>query len=453
MRSVDPASGRVLAEYPEHTAAELERALDACQRAFSSWRGVDIGRRAGPMRELARLLRAERDRLAALATREMGKVIRESRAEVEKCAWACEHYAEHAAAYLAPESVATEAASSRVVYTALGPILAVMPWNFPYWQVFRFAAPALMAGNGVLLKHASNVTGCALAVEELVARAGFPEGIFRTLLVSSREVPLIIGDRRIVGVTLTGSEAAGAAVAEAAGKHVKKSVLELGGSDPYLVLEDADLDLAARSCVTGRLLNGGQSCIAAKRFVVVEAVLPAFERLVVAAMAAVRQGDPFDEATGIGPLARTDLRDEVHGQVERSVAAGARLLLGGRVPSGPGAFYPPTVLGGVRPGMPAFDEEVFGPVAALIAARDEEEAIRLANESRFGLGAAVFTRDTARGERIAADRLEAGCCFVNTHVRSDPRLPFGGVKASGYGRELGAHGIREWVNAKTVYVA
>lgn len=453
MKSVNPATGEVVAEYGELTQAQTLEAVGACHAAFQAWSPRPILERAKQMRELARLLRAERDTLAALATLEMGKVLREGKAEVEKCAWACEHFAEQAGSYLAPDTVSTQAAVSRVVYSPLGVILAVMPWNFPYWQVFRFVAPALMAGNAVLLKHASSVTGCGMAAEDLVRRAGFPEGLLRTLLVSSAAIPDLIADPRVVGVTLTGSEAAGAAVAVAAGRHVKKAVLELGGSDAYVVLEDADLELAAAACVSGRLLNGGQSCIAAKRFVVVEKVLPVFARLVVQGMSAVRLGDPMEESTGIGPLARLDLRDEVHAQVTRSVAAGARVLLGGKIPAGRGAYYPPTVLGGVLPGMPAFEEEVFGPVASLVAARNEEDAIRLANQSRFGLGAAVFTRDAARGERIATDRLEAGACFVNAFVRSDPRLPFGGIKASGYGRELGAHGIREWVNVKTVYVA
>jgi succinate-semialdehyde dehydrogenase / glutarate-semialdehyde dehydrogenase len=453
MKSVNPATGVVLAEYPEITPAETRDAIEACRQAFGHWSVRPLAERAAPMLELARLLRSERDRLAALETAEMGKVIRESRGEVEKCAFGCEHYARQAGSYLASELVATEAAVSRVVYAPLGVIFAVMPWNFPYWQVFRFLAPALMAGNGALLKHASNVTGCGLAAEDLVRRAGFPDGLFRALPLPSSRVAEVIADPRVAGVTLTGSEAAGSAVAVAAGRHLKKVVLELGGSDAYVVLEDADLALATKACVAGRMLNGGQSCIAAKRFVVVQSVLPAFERLVVEAMAAVRPGDPLDESSGIGPLARPDLRDEVHDQVTRSVAAGARLLLGGVVPAGKGAYYPPTVLGGVRPGMPAFEEEVFGPVASIVAARDEEDAIRLANQSRFGLGAAVFTRDAAKGERIAAERLEAGACFVNAYVRSDPRLPFGGTKASGYGRELGAQGIREWTNVKTVYVA
>jgi len=431
----------------------VEAAVAACHLAQRSWSAQSLAERATRLRELGRLLGAERDRLALLATREMGKVIRESRAEVEKCAWVCEHYAQRGAEYLRDEQVPTEAASSRVVYEPLGVLLAVMPWNYPYWQALRFVAPALMGGNAVLLKHASNVSGCALALEDLVRRAGFPEGALRVLLMPGASVPTLLDDPRIRGAALTGSEPAGSAVAAAAGRNVKKTVLELGGSDPYVVLHDADLDLAARTCAAARLVNGGQSCIAAKRFVAVDAVAREFEERMVEAMRGMVQGDPRREETQVGPLARRDLRDEVHSQVERTMAAGARLLLGGTIPRGTGAFYPPTVLGGVTAGMPAFEEEVFGPVAAIVRARDEEDAIRLANASRFGLGAAVFTRDAARGERIARERLEAGMVFVNASVRSDPRLPFGGVKASGYGRELGSFGIREWTNVKTVYVA
>ena len=452
MRSTNPATDELIAEYKEMTPREVGAALDACELAFQRWSAEPLQSRAGPMRELGRLMRSEGDRLAALATTEMGKHIREARAEVEKCAWACEYFAENAERFLADEVVFTEASRSRVVFRPLGVILAVMPWNYPYWQVFRFVAPAFMAGNAVLLKHASNVTGCALAAEDLARRAGFPEGLLRVLLVSSGAIPGVIAEKRVRGVTLTGSEAAGSAVATAAGRHVKKAVLELGGSDPYVVLEDADLELAAKSCVAGRLVNGGQSCVAAKRFIVVRSVLPELRKRMVDAMAAVRMGDPMDESVGLGPLARRDLRDEVHSQVARSVEAGADLLLGGKIPPGPGAFYPATVLGSVLPGMPSFEEEVFGPVASLISARDETEAFDLANSSRFGLGGAVFTRDAARGERLAEERLDAGMVFVNTNVRSDPRLPFGGVKASGYGRELSDYGIKEFVNIKTVWI-
>jgi succinate-semialdehyde dehydrogenase/glutarate-semialdehyde dehydrogenase len=340
-----------------------------------------------------------------------------------------------------------------VAFEPLGPVLAVMPWNFPLWQVFRFAAPALMAGDVGLLKHASNVSGCALAIEEILHGAGVPRDAFRTLLVGSARVAALVRAPEVVAVTLTGSTPAGRAVAATAGACLKKSVLELGGSDPYVVLEDADLERTAETCATSRLLNGGQSCIAAKRFVVVESVLQGFQELLVERIRARRMGDPLDEGVDVGPQARGDLRDELHRQVEASIARGARVLLGGRVPEGPGAFYPPSVLAGVEPGMPAFDEELFGPVAAIVAARDEKDAIRLANHTVFGLGAAVFTRDLERGERIARHELQAGSCFVNAFVKSDPRLPFGGIRESGYGRELGAFGIREFVNVKTVYVA
>jgi succinate-semialdehyde dehydrogenase/glutarate-semialdehyde dehydrogenase len=331
-------------------------------------------------------------------------------------------------------------------------VLAIMPWNFPFWQVFRFAAPTLMAGNAALLKHASNVSGCALAIEALFREAGLPEGLFRTLLLGPGRVAPLIAAPQVAAVTLTGSTEAGRAVAAAAGAALKKTVLELGGSDPYLILEDADLEAAAETCASARLVNSGQSCIAAKRFLVLEPVRERFEALLVERLAARRVGDPLQEGVDLGPLARHDLRDQVHAQVLASVAGGARLLLGGAIPPGPGAFYPPTALTDVRPHTPAWDQEIFGPVASIISVPDEEEAIRVANDSAFGLGAAVFTSDLARGERIAAQGLLAGCCFVNAAVRSDPRLPFGGVKASGYGRELGVFGIREFVNLKTVWI-
>jgi succinate-semialdehyde dehydrogenase/glutarate-semialdehyde dehydrogenase len=381
---------------------------------------------------------------------EMGKPLPQGKAEVEKCAIGCDHYARSAAEYLAVEEVATEARRSYVRYDPLGPVLAVMPWNFPLWQVFRFAAPALMAGNVGLLKHASNVTGCALAIEDVFTTAGAPAGAFQVLVVSSARVGEVIDAPQVRAVTLTGSTPAGRDVASRAGRALKKTVLELGGSDPYLVLEDADVESAAETCVTSRLINSGQSCIAAKRFLVVEPVRKRFEDLFVEKMRARKMGDPR-ESPDVGPLARRDLREGLHRQVTASVERGARLRLGGVVPPGPGAFYPPTVLTEVGKGMPAFDEETFGPVAAIVPVRDEDEAVRLANDSPFGLGSAVFTADLDRAERVAA-RLEAGNVFVNTLVQSDPRLPFGGVKESGYGRELSRHGIHEFVNAKTVYV-
>jgi succinate-semialdehyde dehydrogenase/glutarate-semialdehyde dehydrogenase len=383
---------------------------------------------------------------------EMGKPLSQGIAEVEKCAWVCDYYAEHAQRFLASEQVETEASRSYVAFRPLGVVLAVMPWNFPFWQVFRFAAPGLMAGNVAVLKHASNVSGCALAIEEVFRDAGFPSDAFRTLLIGSSRVADVIRAPEVQAVTLTGSTAAGQAVAATAGAAIKKTVLELGGSDPYLVLEDADLELTVETCVTARLINSGQSCIAAKRFIVVEPVREEFEERYVELMRTRRMGDPMEAGVEVGPQATSDLRSELHQQVVASVEQGARLLLGGKIPDGPGAFYPPTVLADVSPDMPASCEEVFGPVAAIIPAKDEVDAVRIANDSAFGLGAAVFTRDVEKGERIAAEQLEAGCCFVNAFVKSDPRLPFGGIKISGYGRELASFGIREFVNTKTIYV-
>ncbi|KPK06918.1 MAG: succinate-semialdehyde dehydrogenase, partial [Gemmatimonas sp. SG8_28] len=371
---------------------------------------------------------------------------------IEKCAWVCEYYAEHAEGFLADEVAATDASRSYVAFRPLGVVLAVMPWNFPFWQVFRFAAPGLMAGNAAVLKHASNVVGCALAIEAVFREAGFPEHVFRTLVVGSGAVRAVIRAPQVRAVTLTGSGPAGRAVASAAGEALKKTVLELGGSDPYVVLDDADLAATVETCVNSRLINSGQSCIAAKRFIVVDAIREEFEARYTALMATKRMGPPLEGDVDLGPQARVDLRDELHDQVVRSIDRGARVLLGATVPEEPGAFYPPSVLADVRPGMPAYDEELFGPVAAIIAARDESDAVRIANDSAFGLGAAVFTRDLDRGERLARDALHAGACFVNAFVKSDPRLPFGGIKESGYGRELAAFGIREFVNVKAVYV-
>lgn len=449
---INPATGERIKQYPEHTPKQVAQAVEEAHRAQLDWRHVALPDRAARMKRAAQVLRQHKDEYAELMTLEMGKLFKEGQAEVEKCAWCCEYYAEHAAALLKPEPVATDASKSFVSYRPLGVVLAVMPWNFPFWQVFRFAAPALMAGNAGVLKHASNVPGSALAIEAVFSEAGFPKGLFKTVLAGIPQVDALIKHPHIKAITLTGSTGAGKAVARTAGESLKKTVLELGGSDPYLVLEDADLELAAASCATSRLINAGQSCIAAKRFIVVEAVYQRFVALFVERMQAQVMGDPLDPATTLGPQARRDLRDELHQQVEASVAKGAKCLTGGRVPQGPGAFYPATVLAEVRPGMPAYDQELFGPVASVIAAKDEADAVRIANDSVFGLGAAVFTRDLARGERIANEALEAGSCFVNAFVKSDPRLPFGGIKESGYGRELSHFGIREFVNVKTVYV-
>lgn len=453
LTAIDPATGETLQEYVELSPQAADERIAQAYEAFLSWRRTSFAERGALMTNLARLLRQRAGDYAHCMAQEMGKPLTEGKSEVEKCAWVCEYYAEQAEQFLQPELVETDATRSFISCQPLGVVLAVMPWNFPFWQVLRFAAPALMAGNVGVLKHASNVPGCALAIEQLFRDAGFPAHVFQTLLVGSPQVEALIEHPRIVAVTLTGSTPAGRSVAQTAGRWLKKTVLELGGSDPYVILEDADLEAAVTTCVKSRLLNGGQSCVAAKRFIVVEAVRAAFEDLFVEHMRTKTLGNPLEEKTDLGPLARHDLRDDLHRQVQNSVAAGATCVLGGEVPDSPGAFYPPTVLTNVQKGMPAYDEELFGPVAAIIPVKDEREALRVANDSPFGLGAAVFTADTARGERIAAEELEAGCCFVNAFVKSDPRVPFGGIKDSGYGRELSHYGIKEFVNIKTVYVA
>ena len=453
IEAINPATGERIATYDEMSAATAGSIVEATHHAWLDWRRASFAQRAEPMRKAAQILRAEASEFARLMAREMGKPVRDGVAEAQKCALACDFYADNAARFLAPEPVATDAAHSFVTFNPIGVVLAVMPWNFPFWQVFRFAAPGLMAGNAAVLKHASKVPGCALVIEDVFRRAGFPANVFRTLMIGSANVEALIEHRLVRAATLTGSGQAGRAVARKAGEQLKKTVLELGGSDPYIVLDDADLDAAAAVCAKGRLVNSGQSCIAAKRFIVIENVRAAFEARFVERMRAAKMGDPLREDTEIGPQARHDLRDALHRQVESSIAMGARCLLGGRIPEGRGAYYPPTVLTDVRKGMPAYNEEVFGPVAAVISAANEEQAIAIANDSPFGLGAAVITRDTDRGERIASELIDSGCVFVNDAVRSDPRLPFGGVKESGYGRELSAYGIKEFVNIKTVYVA
>lgn len=449
----NPATGETVKSYDGHSDAEAAAFVTAAAEAQRSWRRTAFSERATVLNNAAEILRERADAYAELMAVEMGKPLSGGRGEVEKCAWVCEHYAEHAEAYLSSRAIESDASNSYVAHQPLGVVLAVMPWNFPFWQVFRFLAPALMAGNGGVLKHASNVPGCALAIEDVVKSAGLPDGLFKTLMIGASQVEKVIEHDGVAAVTLTGSTPAGKAVASAAGAVLKKTVLELGGSDPYVILEDADLDEAAELCAKSRLINSGQSCIAAKRFVVLDAVHDAFVEKLRAAMSSRVMGDPLDEDTDVGPQARVDLRDELHEQVRDSVEAGARIVLGGEVPEGPGAFYPPTILVNVTPDTPAYHEELFGPVASVIRAADEAEAVRVANDSVFGLGAAVFTRDLERGRRIAEQELEAGCCFVNAFVKSDPRLPFGGIKQSGYGRELADLGIREFVNQKTVYVA
>ena len=451
IESVNPSTGDTIKTYDEMTPQQTAAAVAEAHEAWKAWRKVPFRERAVPMKKAAAILRQRKEEFATLMALEMGKPLKQGIAEAEKSALGCDYYADHAEGHLAPETIKTDASKSGVAFEPIGVVLAVMPWNFPFWQVFRFAAPALMAGNAGVLKHASNVPGCALAIEQVFVEAGFPRGVFRTLLIGSRQVKAVIENPLVAAVTLTGSTPAGKAVAAQAGAVIKKAVLELGGSDAYIVLDDADLDLAVNTCVTSRLINSGQSCVNAKRFIVVESLAAAFTEKFVVAMKTRKMGDPMADGTDVGPQSRPDLRDELHKQVVDSVAKGAKALLGGEIPSGRGSFYPPTVLTGVRKGMPAYDEELFGPVAAIVTARDEADAIRIANDSIFGLGAAVFTRDVARGERVAGE-LEAGCTFVNALVASDPRLPFGGIKESGYGRELGSYGIKEFVNIKTVYV-
>jgi succinate-semialdehyde dehydrogenase/glutarate-semialdehyde dehydrogenase len=431
---------------------EVNKIIKLTDSAFEDWKGTSFILRSKLMLNAANILLKNEEEFSRLMTLEMGKPITQSRAEVKKCSWVCEYYAENAEKFLSNEVIETDASKSFVTFQPLGIVLAVMPWNFPFWQVFRFAAPGLMAGNGGILKHASNVSGCALAIEEVFHEAGIPENLFRTILVPSSQMEEVIKNEKVKAVTLTGSVPAGKSVAKIAGSVLKKTVMELGGSDPYLILEDADLEIAADTCVTARLINGGQSCIAAKRFIVVEKIYEEFEKLFVDKMKSKKMGDPFDESNHIGPQASVQLRDELHQQVKRSIELGAKQLLGGKIPEMEGAWYSPTVLSKVKKGMPAYDEELFGPVAALIKAKDEAEAIEIANDSIFGLGAAVFTKDIERGEKIAKEKIQAGCCFVNAFVKSDPRLPFGGIKESGYGRELSSFGIREFVNIKTVYI-
>lgn len=452
LTSISPVNGQIIAEYHEHSPEEINAIIDQTALAQNNWAKTDFPERAGRMKVLAGILRERLETNARLISMEMGKPIVQSRAEIEKCASVCEYYAKHAAGFLANEPVPTDAAQSYIAYRPLGLVLAVMPWNFPFWQVFRFAAPALMAGNGALLKHASNVTGSALAIESAFKLAGFPANLFSILKVPGHKTGEIIGNQHIKAVTLTGSVGAGRAIASRAGSMLKKTVLELGGSDPYIILEDAHLEQAVQACVSSRLINSGQSCIAAKRFVVVRSLRKDFEKQFVQVMEGKIMGDPMNEDTDIGPQASVALRDELHGQVTASVNNGARCLLGGRIPDREGAWYPPTVLSGVKPGMPAYEEEMFGPVASIIEAAGEAEAIRIANDTVFGLGAAVFTSHEDRGRHIAETALQAGSCFVNDSVRSDPRLPFGGIDDSGYGRELSYIGIREFTNIKTVYV-
>jgi len=452
LNSINPANNQKIKSYTEFTKIQVEEIILDVNSEFLKWKETSFKHRSELMLNAATVLRKNLKEYSELMTLEMGKPILQAKAEVEKCAWVCEYYAENAESFLADEVIKTDASESFVAYRPIGIVLAVMPWNFPFWQVFRFAAPNFMAGNAGLLKHASNVSGCSLAIENVFREAGFPENIFRSLIVSSKNINEVISNNLVKAVTLTGSVPAGKSVAASAGSSIKKTVLELGGSDPYVVLEDADLSQAAKTCVNSRLINAGQSCIAAKRFIIVEKVYDEFKKYFLEFMSSKKMGDPFDEKNDLGPQASIQLRDELHQQVLKSIELGAKLLFGGKVPNLQGAFYPPTVLENVKPGMPAFDEELFGPVAALIKAKNEDEAIQFANKSIFGLGAAVFTKDVKKGKLIAREKLNAGSCFVNEFVKSDPRLPFGGIKESGYGRELSPFGIKEFVNIKTVYI-
>ncbi|HTE00231.1 MAG TPA: NAD-dependent succinate-semialdehyde dehydrogenase [Mucilaginibacter sp.] len=451
--SVNPANGKPLKHYRAHTPKQVEQKIAQTHKAWLNWKNTTHEERSKLLTNMAGVLQTRKKEFAILMAQEMGKPINQGVAEIEKCASVCEYYAANAAKYLSDQIIETDASKSFVSFQPIGLVLAIMPWNFPFWQVFRFLAPALAAGNCGLLKHASNVPGCALAIEEVVIEAGFPKDVFQSLLVGSGMVEKIIENPLIQAVTITGSTNAGKQVAEKAGSLIKKTVLELGGSDAYVILEDADLEKAAELCVNSRIINSGQSCIAAKRFIVVKPVQKEFTKLFLSKMKAKKMGDPLNVSTDIGPQARVDLRNELHAQVKQSVKKGAKCILGGEIPKGKNAFYPATILTKVKHGMPAYDEELFGPVAAIITAKDEVNAIRIANDSQFGLGAAVFTENKEKGERMAATQIQAGSCFVNALVKSDPRLPFGGIKQSGYGRELGLFGIHEFVNIKTVFVA
>jgi succinate-semialdehyde dehydrogenase / glutarate-semialdehyde dehydrogenase len=449
--SVNPANGEEFFHCEGHRPDQVEAILRDAEAASVEWRATPVAERCRLLEQAAQVLESRRDELARLITLEMGKLIGEAQAEITKCAAGCRFYAEHAEDFLADEVIGTDAHRSLVAYQPLGMVLAIMPWNFPFWQAFRCAAPALAAGNTVLLKHASNVPQCALAIERVFDDAGFPDGVFRSVLVGSSRIPDLIADDRVHAVSLTGSDMAGRAVAARAGKHLKKAVLELGGSDPFIVLEDADLELAAAQGVKSRFQNAGQSCIAAKRFLVVASVADEFLARFREAVEALSPGDPLDPDTTLGPMARTDLRDQLHEQVTNALSQGAMAVTGGQPQDGAGAFYEATILSGVAPGMRAWSEEVFGPVALVTTVGDEAEAIAIANGSRYGLGGSVWTENRERGERVAR-QLECGAAFVNAMVKSDPRVPFGGVKDSGYGRELSRHGIREFTNVKTLWI-
>ncbi len=449
--TINPHNEEIIRQYTEMSFGELELVCKSSFDAYRSWKNVSFDERTALLKNVSDILREDKEKYSVLITEEMGKPINQSRSEIEKCAWVCNYYAENAENHLKPVSYKSDFSKSYVQYEPIGPILAIMPWNFPFWQVFRFAAPNLVAGNTGILKHASNTMGCGIEIENIFREAGFPENVFRTLVTGSKPIENLIANDNIRGVTLTGSTPVGKKVAAAAGRAMKRTVFELGGSDPYIVLNDTDLDLAVSSCTAGRLINSGQSCIAAKRFIVEKEIIDEFSEKLVEKFKEYKTGNPTDEETKVGPMARKDLRDELHFQMKKSIEKGAELINGGNIPKGKGYYLEPAILGNVTPGMPAFDEELFGPVAAVIEAKDENDAVELANMSDFGLGAAVFSKDLEKAENIAG-QIETGNVFINDFVKSDPRLPFGGTKQSGYGRELSDLGIKEFLNAKTICV-
>jgi len=454
MQSINPATGKIIASYPAITNTQAEEIIAQSSNAFNSWKNTSFEKRAKLMINLANVLENNKEKYAKIITIEMGKTLKSAVAEIEKCTLACKFYAENSAQFLADELIdKNNQSTSLITYQPLGTIFGIMPWNFPFWQAFRFICPTLMAGNCAIIKHSSNVCGSALAIKEALNLAGFPENVFEVLLISASQVENVIQNKNIKAVTLTGSVEAGRSVAGMAGKYLKKSVLELGGSDPYIILGDANLELATTKCVQSRLINAGQSCISAKRFIVVEEIYQQFIQLFLEKMQKIKMGDPLDSENDIGPQASRDLRDQLHQQVQDSIKLGAKCILGGKIPQNNGAYYPPSILIDVQENMPAYHQEMFGPVAAIIKAKDENDAIRIANDSHFGLGSAIFTTNIKNGEEIAKTQIEAGICFVNDFVKSDPKLPFGGIKESGYGRELSYFGIKEFVNVKSVVVS
>ena len=450
--SIDPSTGEEIQSYQEISEIEVQNILEEVILSQSSWSSTSFDFRLDCLNEITGVLKDGKREFAQLMTREMGKPVMQSSGEIEKCIWLCEYYLNNSEQFLADKKIQSDTHKCLVTFQPIGLVLGIMPWNFPFWQVFRFAIPTIIAGNGAILKHASNVQGCAIAIESCFRKAGFPDNIFRNISISGKNVGTVIRNSGIAAVTLTGSTPAGRSVAKTAGECLKKTVLELGGSDPYLILDDADLDKAVNACIDGRILNAGQSCISAKRIIATESVYDTVLEKLQSRLSEKIMGDPFDRVD-IGPMISIQARDEVHDQVIRSVNAGASLILGGIIPQITGAFYPITLLSGVEPGMPAFDEELFGPVFSLTMAQDEDHAIDLGNNTPFGLGASVFTQNIEKGENIAKTRLYAGVCFVNDFVKSDPRLPFGGIKESGYGRELSSYGMMEFVNIKTVAIS